>query len=72
VYLQERLQQQREEARTNPDYNKTFKGQLSKEEKKAKRKQILASIGDLPCLTNPHISARAPLFALCTCSWHPI
>ena len=43
--VQERLKQQKEEANTNPDYDKSFKGQLSKEEKKAKRKQILSNIG---------------------------
>ena len=45
LYVQERLKQQKEEAKTNPDYDKSFKGQLSKEEKKAKRKQILSNIG---------------------------
>lgn len=48
VTSQERLKQQREEARMNPEYSSTFKGQLSKEEKKAKRKQILANIGETP------------------------
>ena len=43
--VQERLKQQKEEASSNPDYDKSFKGQLSKEEKKAKRKQILSNIG---------------------------
>lgn len=46
--VQERLKQQKEEANSNPDYDKSFKGQLSKEEKKAKRKQILSNIGALP------------------------
>lgn len=46
--VQERLKQQKEEASSNPDYDKSFKGQLSKEEKKAKRKQILSNIGALP------------------------
>lgn len=45
--LQERLQQQREEAASNPEYGNSFKGQLSKDEKKARRKQILANIGAL-------------------------
>lgn len=44
--LQERLEQQRQEAASNPEYGKTYKGQLSKDEKKAKRKQILSSIGE--------------------------
>ena len=43
--FQERLAQQRAEAAANPEYNSTFKGELSKEEKQAKRKQILSSIG---------------------------
>ena len=47
--MQERLRQQREEAKANPDYDKSFKGQLSKEEKKAKRKQILSTIGAALC-----------------------
>lgn len=47
VGLQERLQQQREEAASNPEYGNSFKGQLSKDEKKARRKQILANIGAL-------------------------
>ena len=46
--VQERLKQQKEEADSNPDYDKSFKGQLSKEEKKAKRKQILSNIGAPP------------------------
>lgn len=49
--LQERLKQQKEEAKSNPDYDKSFKGQLSKDEKKAKRKQILSNIGALPART---------------------
>lgn len=44
--VQERLDQQREEAASNPDYNKSFKGQPTKEEKNAKRKQIIATIGE--------------------------
>ena len=44
--LQDRLDQQRREAETNPEYGSTFKGQLSKEEKQAKRKQIVATIGE--------------------------
>ncbi len=51
--LQERLKQQKEEAQSNPDYDKSFKGQLSKEEKKAKRKQILSNIGVLPSMHTP-------------------
>ena len=45
--MQERLKQQKEEAQSNPDYDKSFKGQLTKDEKKAKRKQILSNIGAL-------------------------
>ena len=43
--FEERLAQQRAEAAANPEYGNSFKGELSKEEKKAKRKQILSSIG---------------------------
>lgn len=42
---QDRLKQQREEAASNPEYGNTFKEQLTKEEKKARRKQIISSIG---------------------------
>ena len=45
--FRERLAQQRAEAAANPQYGDTFKGELSKEEKQAKRKQILSSIGAL-------------------------
>ncbi len=51
--MQERLRQQREEAKNNPDYDKSFKGQLTKEEKQAKRKQILSTIGDPQCPDTP-------------------
>lgn len=51
--MQERLRQQREEAKANPDYDKSFKGQLTKEEKKAKRKQILSTIGAALCPNTP-------------------
>ena len=43
--LQERLKQQREEAKSNPGYRDEFKPKLSKEEQKGRRKQILSSIG---------------------------
>ena len=46
--FRERLAQQRAEAAANPQYGDSFKGELSKEEKQAKRKQILSSIGALP------------------------
>lgn len=46
---QERLAQQKEEAQSNPEYSSTFKGQLSKDEKKARRKAILANIGAPRC-----------------------
>eukprot|EP00884_Botryococcus_braunii_P005721 jgi/Botrbrau1/1514/Bobra.0107s0002.1 len=44
--FQERLQQQREEAKSNPTYRDSFKPQSSKEDRQAKRKQILANIGE--------------------------
>lgn len=43
--MQERLKQQKEEAASNPEYGKSFKGKVSKEDKQAKRKQILSNIG---------------------------
>ena len=43
--MQERLAQQKEEAASNPEYGTTFKGALTKGEKKARRKAILANIG---------------------------
>ncbi len=57
---QERLQQQKEEAQSNPEYGTTFKDQLTKDEKKARRKQILANIGEacshaLACAIDPAV-----------------
>ena len=46
MFLQERLDQQKKEAEEDPNYGKSFKGQPTKEEKKAKRKQIIATIGE--------------------------
>lgn len=43
--LQDRLKAQKEEAKNNPEYGSTFKTAATKEEKAAKRKQILATIG---------------------------
>lgn len=43
--VQERLAAQRAEAAANPAYGQTFKAQASKDDKKARRKQILANIG---------------------------
>lgn len=37
---------QKRERKSNKDYGKNFKEQPSKEDKQAKRKQILASIGE--------------------------
>ncbi len=45
MILQERLKQQREEAKSNPGYRDEFKPKISKEEQKGRRKQILSSIG---------------------------
>jgi hypothetical protein len=42
---QERLRDQRAQAEADPEYDATFKGARSKEEKKEKRKAILAAIG---------------------------
>ncbi len=42
---QERLAAQRAEAKANPEYGQTFKGPASADDKKARRKQILSTIG---------------------------
>ncbi|KAI7835637.1 hypothetical protein COHA_010468 [Chlorella ohadii] len=42
----ERLEAQKRERKANKDYGKNFKAQPSKEDKLAKRKQILSSIGE--------------------------
>eukprot|EP01025_Chloroclados_australasicus_P030844 TRINITY_DN31030_c0_g2_i1.p1 TRINITY_DN31030_c0_g2~~TRINITY_DN31030_c0_g2_i1.p1 ORF type:complete len:772 (-),score=97.13 TRINITY_DN31030_c0_g2_i1:306-2621(-) len=44
--FQERLVQQRQEKESNPDSQSSFKPQRTKDEAKARRKQILASIGE--------------------------
>ncbi len=43
--FQDRLEEQKRDAAANPDYDASFKGPRSKEDKKAVRKQILSSIG---------------------------
>lgn len=43
--LQERLKAQKAEAASNPEYGSTYKPQTSKEDRTAKRKQILSNIG---------------------------
>lgn len=48
--LQERLKAQKEEAASNPEYGSTYKPQSSKEDRTAKRKQILSNIGMVPLL----------------------
>lgn len=48
-WLQERLDAQKREAASNPDYGKTYKAQATKEERQTKRKEIVANIG-APCL----------------------
>lgn len=58
VKAQERLATQRAEAAINPEYGKTFKAQASADDKKARRKQILSSIGAAPC---------CPMSVLCAC-----
>lgn len=45
--LQERLKAQKAEAASNPEYGSTYKPQTSKEDRTAKRKQILSNIGML-------------------------
>lgn len=44
--FEERLAAQKAEREQNPEYTDSFKPELSKDEKKAKRKQILAAIGE--------------------------
>ena len=44
--FQDRLAAQRAEAAANKDYDATFKGEATAEQKKAKRKQILSTIGE--------------------------
>lgn len=46
--VQERLKNQKAEAASNPEYGKTYKPQVSKADKQAKRKQILSNIGEHP------------------------
>lgn len=67
--LQERLDVQRAEAAANADYNKTFKGQATKEEKQEKRKQILSNIGeDLLLASADKVRPAAPCRrGLCSC-----
>ncbi len=62
--LQERLQQQKEEAKNNPEYGATFKNQLSKDEKKVRRKQILANIGASFCTLSTWL--------MLTCNWQAL
>ena len=71
---QERLKAQREEAASNPEYGSSYKPKASKEERTAKRKQILSNIGaqTVPVLTD---NARKPWlwillfpFLPCLCS----
>ena len=58
VEAQERLATQHAEAAVNPEYGKTFKAQASKDDKKARRKQILSSIGAGPCCPVKVLRAR--------------
>ena len=63
VPVQERLAQQREEASSNPEYSTTFKDQLTKDEKKARRKAILANIG----ARAQSLAAEPSLVRRCVC-----
>lgn len=56
--LQERLKAQKEEAASNPEYGSTYKPQTSKEDRTAKRKQILSNIGMVALL---HQSILVPV-----------
>ena len=64
IHLQERLDAQKEEAASNPEYGKSFKAQATKEEKQTKRKQIIATIGEL----HPHLLATLWKTAVCSIS----
>ncbi|KAL3158073.1 hypothetical protein ABBQ32_011679 [Trebouxia sp. C0010 RCD-2024] len=44
--FEERLKAQKQEAASNPEYGSTYKPQSSKEDRQAKRKQILSNIGE--------------------------
>ncbi|KAL0054955.1 hypothetical protein WJX82_005096 [Trebouxia sp. C0006] len=44
--FEERLKNQKEEAASNPEYGSSYKPKVSKEDKQAKRKQILSNIGE--------------------------
>ncbi|KAL0027900.1 hypothetical protein WJX79_001482 [Trebouxia sp. C0005] len=44
--FEERLKNQKEEAASNPEYGSSYKPKSSKEDKQAKRKQILSNIGE--------------------------
>lgn len=44
--FEERLKNQKEEAASNPQYGSSYKPKVSKEDKQAKRKQILSNIGE--------------------------
>lgn len=48
--VQERLKAQKAEAASNPEYGSTYKPQTSKEDRTAKRKQILSNIGVMSLL----------------------
>lgn len=42
---QDRLDAQKAERTSNPDYDKSFKPQVTKEERQTKRKEVIATIG---------------------------
>lgn len=51
---------QKRERKANRNYGKSFKPQATKEDKQAKRKQILASIGEAPPACPPAPAAFPP------------
>ena len=57
--IQDRLDAQKKEQESNPDYNKSFKAQATKEERKAKRSEIVATIGALRSIFISSFSCRA-------------
>ena len=61
--LQERLKAQKEEAASNPEYGSTYKPQTSKEDRSAKRKQILSNIGMVACLVQITVVPKQSLCA---------
>ena len=63
--VQERLDEQKRQKETDPNYGKEFKAQATKEEKASRRNTIVSSIGQLTC----HCHHLDP--AICQCLQSP-